>query len=177
MKVLATLLSSAILCSTVAVGQDAAFASAIGACGPKEDKMKVSADNAKDSPSQPEPGKALVYVIEDDGVANRILGGGITWRIGMDGAWVTALNRHNPFTAFSVTPGEHHLCTNWQSSLGYLSKAAGVAHLDAEAEKTYYFRVREWESQTVVFVDLAPVDSDQAKLLIALQPAAVRNKK
>src|SRR6516162_5094436 len=157
MKLLATLLSLAILCSAVAFGQDSAIASATAGCGPKEDKMKANAENAKDLPSQPESGKALVYVIQDDGVANRIIGGGITWRIGMDGAWITALNRHNPYTAFSVTPGEHHLCTNWQSSFGYLSKAAGVARFEAEAEKTYYFRVREWESQTVVFMDFTPV--------------------
>jgi hypothetical protein len=177
MKVLATLLSSAILCSVGVFAEDATMTAATAGCGPKEDKMKVSSGNSKDLPSQPEPGKALVYVIQDDGVANKILGGGITWRIGMDGGWVTALNRHNPYTAFSVTPGGHHLCTNWQSTFGYLSKAAGVAHLDAEAEKTYYFRVREWEAQTVVFVDLAAVDGDQAKLLIALQPANAGNKK
>ena len=60
MKVLATLLSSAILCSTVAFSQDAAYASARAACGPKAEKMKVSAENAKDLVTQPEPGKALV---------------------------------------------------------------------------------------------------------------------
>jgi hypothetical protein len=177
MKVLATLLSSAILCSSVAFGQDAAMAAATAACGSKEDKMRMSSENAKNVLTQPEPGKALVYVIEDDGVANRILGGNITWRIGMDGSWLGAMNRHSPYIAFSVAPGEHHLCANWQSSLGYLAKATSVAHLDAEAEKTYYFRVREWESQTVVFIDLAAVDGDQAKLLIALQPATSRDKK
>ena len=177
MKVLATLLSSAILCSTVAFSRDAAYASATAACGPKEEKMKVSAENAKDLVTQPEPGKALVYVIEDDGVANRIIGGGTTWRIGLDGTWVGGINRHRPYTSFSVTPGEHHLCTSRQSSIGYLSKSAGVAHLNAESDKTYYFRVREWDSQTVFFMDFTPVDSDQAKLLIALQPAADRNKK
>lgn len=177
MKVLATLLSSAILCSAVAVAHDAAFASATAACGPKEDKMKVTSDNSKDLLTQPESGKALVYVIEDDGVANRIIGGGATWRIGLDGAWVGGINRHNPYTSFSVTPGEHHLCTSRQSILAYLSKATGVAHLNAESDKTYYFRVREWESQTVFFVDLTHVDSDQAKLLIALQPATARDKK
>jgi len=177
MKVLATLLSLIVLCCGVAFSQDAALTAATSACGPKDEKMKVSADNAKDVLTQPEPGKALVYVIEDDGVANRIIGGGATWRVGLDGAWVGGVNRHSPYTALSVSPGEHHLCTNRQSTIGYLSKAAGVARLDAEPEKTYYFRVREWESQTVVFVDFTPVDSDQAKLLIALQPASARNKK
>ena len=177
MKVFATFLLSSALCCAFALGQDAAFISATTACGPKGDKMKVSAESAKDLPSQPEPGKALVYVIEDDGVVNRIIGGGGAWRIGLDGAWVGGINRRSPYTSFSVTPGEHHLCTKRQSSLESLSKTAGVAHLDAESDKTYYFRVREWESQTVLFVDFTPVDSDQAKLLIALQPATARDKK
>jgi len=116
-------------------------------------------------------------VIEDDGVANRIIGGGTTWRIGLDGTWVGGINRHRPYTSCSVTPGEHHLCTSRQSSIGYLSKSADVAHLNAESDKTYYFGVREWDSQTVFFMDFTPVDSDQAKLLIALQPAADRKKK
>ena len=134
MKILATLLALAVVCSGPAFSQDAAVAVATAACGPKEDKMKVSAENAKDLLSEPEPGKALVYVIEDDGVANRIIGGNITWRVGMDGSWVAALNRHSPYTTFSVTPGEHHLCVNWQSSLDYLAKATNLAHLDVEAD-------------------------------------------
>lgn len=76
-----------------------------------------------------------------------------------------------------MTPGEHHLCVNWQSSLEYLAKATNLAHLDVEADKTYYFRIRKWESQTEVFVDLNPVDSDQGRLLLALQPAVAKNKK
>lgn len=177
MKILATLLASAVVCTIPAFSQDSAVAAATAACGPKEDKMKVTAENAKDLLSEPEPGKALVYVIEDDGVANRIIGGNITWRVGMDGSWVATLNRHSPYTTFSVTPGEHHLCVNWQSSLDYLAKATNLAHLDVEADQTYYFRIRKWESQTSVYVDLNTVDSDQAKLLLALQPAIAKKKK
>lgn len=177
MRIIAILLSGVFLCSGAAFSQDAAVAAATTACGPSGDHLKVDAESAKVLPTQPGPGKALVYVIEDDGVANRIIGGNITWRVGLDGAWVAALNRHSPYTTFSVTPGEHHLCVNWQSSLGYLAKATNLAHLDVEADKTYYFRVRKWESHTEVFVDLNPVDSDQGKLLLALQPAVAKNKK
>ena len=177
MRIFTILLSSMILWSLAAFSQDASVAAATTACGPTGDHMKVNSENSKDLLTQPEPGKALVYVIEDDGVANRIIGGNITWRVGLDGAWVAALNRHSPYTTFSVMPGEHHLCVNWQSSLEYLAKATNLAHLDVEADKTYYFRVRKWESQTEVFVDLTTVDSDQAKLLLALQPAIAKNNK
>lgn len=170
MKILATLLASALVCSA-AFSQDAAVAAATAACGPANDHLKVTAENAKGLLSQPEPGKALVYVIEDDGIINNIIGGGITWRVGVDGAWVAGINRHSPYTSFSLTPGEHHLCVNWQSSLKYRAKATNLALLRAEADKTYYYRLRKWDTQAAVYVDLLPVDSDQGKLLIALQPA------
>ena len=177
MRMFAILVSSVIFWSIPVLSQDAAVAAATTACGPIGDHLKVNSDNGKGLPTQPEPGKALVYVIEDDGVANRIIGGNITWRVGLDGSWVAALNRHTPYTTFSVTPGDHHLCVNWQSSLEFVAKATNLAHLDVEADKTYYFRIRKWESQTEVFVDLTSVDSDQGKLLLALQPAVARNKK
>lgn len=177
MRIFAILLSSVIFWSVPMFSQNAAVTAATTACGPSSEHMKVNSETAKGLLTEPEPGKALVYVIEDDGVANRIIGGNITWRVGLDGAWVAALNRHSPYTTFSVTPGEHHLCVNWQSSLEYLAKATNLARLEVEAGKTYYFRIRKWESQTEVFVDLNPVDSDQGKLLLALQPALAKNKK
>jgi len=176
MKVLATLLSSAILCSMPAFSQDAAIVAATAACGPKDDHLKVSSENAKGLLTQPELGKALVYVIEDDGVINNFVGAGITWRVGVDGAWIAGLNRHSPFTSFSLTPGEHHLCVNWQSSAENLAKATNLARLETEVDKTYYFRIRKWDTQSAVYVDLSPIDSDQGKLLIALQPATARKK-
>ena len=177
MRIFAVLLSAAIFWSVPALSQDAAVAAATTACGPSGDHLKIYSESAKALPTRPEPGKAMVYVIEDDGVANRIIGGNITWRVGLDGAWVAALNRHSPYTTFSVTPGEHHLCVNWQSSLKFLAQATNLARLDVEADKAYYFRIRKWESQTEVFVDLMPVDSDQGKLLLALQPAVAKSKK
>lgn len=177
MKIFATLLAAVVLCSLPGFGRDAAIAAATAACGPKQEKMKVGSENSKNLPTEPDPGKALVYVIEDDGVINNIIGAGITWRVGVDGTWVAGLNRHSPYTSLSVEPGEHHLCVNWQSSLEYRAKATNLALLKAEADKTYYFRVRKWDTPTAVYVDLLPVDSDQGKLLIALQPATDQKKK
>lgn len=177
MRTFAILLSFLIFWSVPVFSQNAAVAAATTACGPSGEHLKVNSETAKGLLTEPEPGKALVYVIEDDGVADRIIGGNITWRVGLDGAWVAALNRHSPYTTFSVTQGEHHLCVNWQSSLEYLARATNLAHLNVEADKTYYYRIRKWESQTEVFVDLDPVDSDQGTLLLALQPAVAKNKK
>lgn len=98
MRVLAFLSFTVICCSFPAFSQNAAVAAATTACGPSGEHLKVDSETAKALPTQPEPGKALVYVIEDDGVANRIIGGNITWRVGLDGAWVVALNRHSPYT-------------------------------------------------------------------------------
>jgi hypothetical protein len=41
----------------------------------------------------------------------------VTVRIGLDGTWAEASHGKSYF-AFSVTPGEHHLCANWQSVIG-----------------------------------------------------------
>lgn len=166
MRVLfAMFVSSAILCSTPAFSQDAATATA--ACGPKEDRLNVNPENTREALTQAESGKALLYIVEDYGFHNRILGGGITYRVGVDGAWAGAINRHNPYLSISLTQGEHHFCVNWQSRLEFLSKAVSLAHLDAQADKIYYFRIREWESKTEAYVDLDPIDSDQGKFLVA----------
>src|ERR1019366_1867895 len=64
--------------------------------------------------------KALVYVIQDIGSINCI-GGCITTKIALDGAWVGA-NHHNSYFSFAVDPGERHLCANWQSHFARLSQ-------------------------------------------------------
>ena len=68
--VLAAVLLLAISCSVATFGQNAGTA-AMAACGPKDDKVRVNPDTGRD-PSAPGPGRALVYVIEDDGATNLI---------------------------------------------------------------------------------------------------------
>jgi len=139
------------------------------ACGPLDAKFDAEA-TAGQPAVQPEPGKALVYVAE---VFTKAPGeiGNPTLRVGMDGAWVGA-TRANSLLAFTVEPGEHHLCTSWQSRWHRLSKLAAFAGLTAEPGKVYYFRERITYSSTGgnsanMILDLEPVNPDEGQYLVA----------
>lgn len=90
-------------------------------------------------------------------------------RIGLDGAWVGA-NKNNSYFFVYVEPGEHRVCANVQSSLTYPME---LTHFTAEAEKTYYFRVRVVPTSYGVYLFLNPVDSDEAKYRIAAFPLSI----
>ena len=164
--VLGAVLLFTVTCSVATFGQDTGTA-AMAACGPKDDKVKVNPDMGRDPSALPEPGKALVYVIEDDGATNLIGGAGITLRSGLDGSWAGAVNHRYPFLSFSVAPGLRHLCVNWQSSFETRSRLIALAHIDAQADKVYYFRVRQWDTRYQMFLDLDPIDSDMGKFFLA----------
>jgi hypothetical protein len=158
-----------------AFAQDSAATGAEAACGPSNAKFDVKADNSQHAISQPEAGKALVYVIQDIGSANCVAGC-ITTRIASDGAWVGA-NHHNSYFLFAVDPGEHHLCVNWQSRFERLSQIVGLAHFTAEAGRVYYFRSRVLGAVATNFFDFEPIDSDQGRLFVASMPLSVSHPK
>jgi hypothetical protein len=161
---------------TAAFAQDpAAISAAQAACGPKGVKFDVKDDDSQHTVGQPEAGKALVYVIQDYGAPNCV-GGCITTKIGLDGAWIGA-NHRNSYFSFTVDPGEHHLCANWQSHLARLSQVVGLAHVNAEAGKIYYFRTRVFAVAGPTFFDIEPIDSDQGKLLVASFPLSISHPK
>ena len=139
------------------------------ACGPFSTEFKVKTVAAQSQP-QPEPGKALIYVIEDFRRASNELGNP-TIRLGLDGTWLGA-TRNKSYLSFSVAPGEHHLCSSWQSQFERLSKLKSFASLDAEAGRTYYYRALITYAGEIAFgqqmkLDLAPLDPDEAKYLIS----------
>jgi hypothetical protein len=154
----------------VAVAQDNPTSTQTNiACGPLDVYFdaKVSATH---SIGQPESGKALVYVAEDFRKAPGELGNP-TLRIGVDGSWIGAV-RADSYLFFSVDPGEHHLCTSWQSRLERLSRLVGFARFTAEPGKTYYFRARVTYSTTGtgaanMNLDLERIDPDQGQFLVA----------
>ena len=80
-------------------------------------------------------------------------------RVGLDGAWVGA-NKDRSYFFFSVDPGEHQLCTNWQS--GVFKKTAdrvgSAASLTADAGTAYYFRVRDDERAGVRLEQVEPAE-------------------
>ena len=140
------------------------------ACGPPDARFDAQR-SASRTTAQPEPGKAMVYVVEDYKQAPGEITNP-TLRVGLDGAWKGA-TRASSYLFFSVDPGEHHLCTNWQSSLKRLSRLVAFAHVAAEPGRTYYFRARityssrGGEGSAGATLDLESVDPDEGHFLVA----------
>jgi hypothetical protein len=122
--------------------QGSAVAAARAACGPADVKFNVTS-SGQQLTAQSEPGKALVYVVEQfDKPENELVTP--TLRVGLDGAWVGA-TYGTSYLFFSVEPGEHHLCSDWQSLpplrlINHLPPS--LANLTAESGRIYYFRAR-----------------------------------
>lgn len=140
------------------------------ACGPKE-AFEVKLDQSQHSHVQPEPGKARVYFVQDIGAVNCL--GGCGTKIGLDGAWVGA-NKQNSYFSVSVEPGEHHVCANL--SPHFSPHSVAFAHFTAEAGKVYYFRTRPFLAKDQL-LNIDPIDSDEAKYLIASYPLSVSQPK
>jgi hypothetical protein len=178
-----------LLLAVSALAQDqAAIVAAESACGANTTKFDVKGDGTQHPTPQPEPGKALVYVIEDlgecPGCINTNSFGSFfndvdnaVTKVGMDGAWIGA-NRGSSYIFFAADPGEHHLCMNWQSRLQSRARAFAMANFTAEAGKTYYFRERVFPGHSGDYVfELGPVNSDEGKYLVAISPFSVSHPK
>ncbi|MGA2808346.1 MAG: DUF2846 domain-containing protein [Terracidiphilus sp.] len=147
-------------------------ASPTAACGPGNVDFKVKLESTASLPSQPPPGKALVYFIHDAGTSAVLAYP--TTKVGMDGAWLGA-NHSNSYFFVSVEPGEHHVCASLQSSL--VEGRAEFAHFQAEAGKVYYYRTRLVMSREVELLELEPIDSDQGRYLISAYPLSISTPK
>lgn len=148
------------------------------ACGPDSVKFDVTSDG-RQPPAQSDPGKALVYVVEQlDRPVNALVTP--TLRIGFDGAWVGA-NYGTSYLFFAVDPGEHHLCSDWQSFPPLTPHVQpSLASLTAQAGQTYYFRARiiQHSGNGPWTLDLERIDSDEGQLLVATSPiSGYRQKK
>ena len=147
---------------------------AIAACGSKDVQFEVKKDDSQHALTEPEPGKARVYFVQDFGQTQCFGHCGITVRMGLNGAWVGA-NQDNSYFSVSVDPGEHHLCATPQA--WNAKRLVGLAHFTAEAGKTYYFRTRLIGGQNQQLIDLMPIDSDEAAYLITSYPMSVSHPK
>ena len=161
----------------LAADQSPAAAAANTACGPDQVKFSVKSGDGQSPAPQPEPGKALVYVVEQyDRPGNEL--GKPTIRIGLDGSWVGA-NRSTSHLFFPVEPGEHHLCSDWQSIPPTIARLKpSLAILTAQPGQTYYFRARVIEhSLSLWTLDLEPVNSDEGRMLVETSPLSDYQKK
>jgi hypothetical protein len=79
-----------------------------------------------------------------------------------------------------VDPGEHHLCANWQSRYGEVSRLIGLIGFTAEAGKTYYLRSRILafsNKEDEPYLDFDAPNPDQARYLISISPYSVSHPK
>lgn len=136
------------------------------ACGPNDVTFKVKLDKSQRSLTPPEPGKARIYFLQDSAVTALYSPPTGPTMFGVDGAWVGAIHGRSYFSV-AVDPGEHHFCALLQ--FGRLSKSVVLAHLQTEAGRTYFYRMRLIED----LLALGPVDSDEGEYLISSSPLAV----
>ena len=164
-KFLLTLLFSAF--STLTFAQTFPAAQVVGpGCGDKKIKWDVTTDRSKHPIATPEPGKALVYFLQDD--ANYQSALRPTTRFGLNGSWVGA-TQANAYFYVSVDPGEQHLCASWQLSLSG-GHTAAADHFLAEADKSYFFVVRDLyinADHGPASMKLELINSDEGQLLIS----------
>lgn len=153
------------------------------ACGPMDAQFQTKMDTSQQSDRTIEPGKALVYVIEDQ----RFKGAReVTVRVGIDGAWIGA-TRGNSYLFFSAGPGEHHLCANVTKGVLSSGRRISLFGLTTEAGKIYYLRARTTGGLSSAFdrnglddtlsIDLDLVNGDEGKFLVASFPVSVSHPK
>jgi hypothetical protein len=162
----AILFFSSLRLASTAFAQNASTITAVASgCGTVDIKFDVKTEKSQHPAAQPEPGKAVIYFVEDDTqFQSRPLP--IT-RIGLDGTWVGA-NHGNSYFYLTVEPGEHHLCANWQSFVGFGARhQSAAAHFTTEAGQSYYFTVKNtWLREVMIMkIALEPLDSDKGQLL------------
>jgi hypothetical protein len=144
-------------------------------CGPAKVKFEVTLAKTSNPVPAPEPGKALVVFVQDSGTKEYAEGTPLT-QFGIDGAWVGAA-QGDAYFLVPVAPGEHHLCSNWQTKLMRLgdSRTTAALHFTAEAGETYFFGTKYIIQDGLVLFD--PLDSDEAKLLITSFALATSHEK
>jgi len=137
-------------------------------CGAKGASFDVKLEHSGHTLAQPQPGKAMVYFIQNLGPHNYIA----VINVGLDGEWVGA-NKDNSYFSVDVDPGEHHACENVKSHFSTYGQLVELAHFTAEAGKTYYFKADLSFGQNEPTLQLEAIDSDEGQHLISSYPLSV----
>lgn len=129
------------------------------ACGNDKVIYAVSTQAGRPAPSPPAQGKAQIVIVEVK------YGLAVTARIGLDGQWVGA-DKGNSYFALDVSPGVHHMCANWQSSLRSWDRQVGLLAVNVEAGKVYYFEVKVIMSKYFNDFTFTPLNEDEGRYLV-----------
>jgi hypothetical protein len=166
-------LSLALLCAVPVVAQTPSApqsfaAPPLAACGDEKVSFDVDRGEVKDQTAQPESGKATLYIVELFNLRDKGKLGRPTLKHGLDGHWIGATQGFTYVTA-SIDPGEHHLCSRWQSHFGKLSDQVSLYNFTAEPDKTYYVRahISVMGDNDVLSMDLEPVSTDEGRFLVS----------
>jgi hypothetical protein len=148
-----------------------ASAMAAAGCGPANVQFSVKTEKNVHPTTQPGPGKALVYVFEQEKLDPGFeIDSNVTMRIGVDGKWVGA-DHGESYLLLPVDPGNHSVCASWQSVLESRAKLAAAASLTAESGKVYYFAVKvDARSHDRPAVWMEPLDPAESNILLASSP-------
>ncbi len=136
-------------------------------CGDPKIKFDVSTNRSQHPFAKPDPGKALIYFLQDE--TNFLSRPRPTTRFGLNGSWIGA-TQSDAYFYFSVDPGEHHLCADWQSFVSVnTSQTSAAAHFTAEEGGVYFFIVYNHAGnyQGPAGMKFLPLDSDEAQLLMS----------
>jgi hypothetical protein len=166
---------SSVLIPLHALAQNSADAAiGLSGCGPVNVKFEVKPLKAE-NPAQAEPGKALVYFVEQDLNLNFVTH---TSRIDIDGHPMGATYGRSYFF-FPVEPGIHHLCATTQFGQSTEDGETAVAHFTAEAGGVYYFEMKNvsWVQSGEHDATLFPLDSDEGKFMTATFPLVSSRRK
>ncbi len=156
------------LCLTTSAFAQQPADPAATSCGPANVSLHVHLDRHPPAPAPPLSGKALVYFIQQSGAPVNLTYPAT--RVALDGAWAGAIHADSYFSA-SVLPGDHHVCAVLHSfAIGTLTE---LAHFHADPGNTYYFRTRLFGTQGFVYLELQPVDRDEALHLMATDPLSI----
>ena len=143
-----------------------ASASAPG-CGTTDTKFEIKTVSSSHPYVKPEPGKAMVYFLQDDtAFASHPRP---STRFGLDGEWIGG-TQSNSYFYVAIDPGEHHMCGEWQNFVGLTNgHKSGAASFNAEDGGTYFFIVRDVyiRENTPATMYLDALDPDEAQLLMS----------
>ena len=141
------------------------------ACG--NNRIEFSARKSdKPAPAEHPTDKAIVYVFSKLNYGGIPIGCQVVSRIGVDGKWVGA-NCGTSYVETIVDPGEHHLCSDWQSRVRFGTRPGpALLGFSAAVGKAYYFRTTIVYQAGTTDLTLESVGEDEGKYLLSSSPAS-----
>lgn len=147
------------------------------ACGPNSTRFELQKGPQGQLLGPPPNGMANVYVVEKDAFGLHKHSFGIKTRVGLDGHWIGG-NFANGYAAFTVSAGNHHLCSNWQTKFFYNPQPTYLTSFTAEAGHTYYFTAAVYEGKSAPFpIVLKRVSANEGRYLLSTARRSISKAK